>query len=104
MKKKYGELNLFGQGLTIYKSDELEMHINGLCVYDDQCIYIRSNLNSDLFKRILFHEILHACLFRASFYVTGIPQEVEEMLVDQVAQMIVENSKFLANNLKITKS
>lgn len=104
MKKKYGELSLFGQRWTIFKSDELDAHINGLCVYDEQCIYVRSNLNADLFKRILFHEILHACFFRCSFYVTGIPQEVEEMVVDQVAQMFVENAKFLSNNLKITKS
>lgn len=99
MKKKYAEINLFGQKWTVYKSDELESNVNGLCIYDDRALIIRSTLTGELFKRILLHELLHACFFRASFYVTGIPIEIEEMLVDQIAQMLVENSKFVANNL-----
>lgn len=100
MSKIYCTFNLFGQKWKVIVTEALEPSVNGLCIFEKRTIKVRKSLSPELFKHVLLHEFFHAALFRSSFYVSGIPAEFEELMIDQLSKMMIENSRTL-RRLKI---
>lgn len=75
----------------------------GVCDDDTKCIYIRSNLNPLLFKRVLCHEITHAAMFS---YNTELSLDQEELLADLIAtygEEIIEKTNEIFSRLNKNK-
>jgi hypothetical protein len=91
MSKRLGTLVIFGQRWKVVENPKIPEHICGLCHYDKKLIEIRSGLNKDVAKITLLHELLHSVFFRLGFAVTGMPREMEEIIVDQISTALYEN-------------
>jgi len=92
MKKKYADLSIFGVTYTVFVTDELDPNYCGMCVFDTQTILVKKDLPQDVFNITLIHEMLHAFMNRLS-YENAITRQTEELLIDQIAKLMVENFK-----------
>jgi hypothetical protein len=99
--KKIGKLNIFGQSWTIYHGP-LSPHHAGLCEYDKLRLTVSDEIKigSNLFKETLFHELLHSTFERCSYKQSGLPHELEEVMIDQIAKILTENLDTLWEILK----
>lgn len=75
----------------------------GACDDNKKAIYIVDNLSNKYFKKVLCHELTHACMFS---YNINLTLEQEELLADLVAtygQEIVHMTNLIFKRLKENK-
>lgn len=89
--KTIGHINIHGQKWDIVKVFDMSEDCVGLCHSDKPLIEITHVVSGSLRKITIMHEILHAAFFRLGYRNAGIPSQVEELIVDQLATFLVEN-------------
>ena len=76
----------------------------GACDNNTKCIYIVDSLNKEYFKKVLCHELTHACMFS---YDIDLCCEQEELLADLMAtygQEIIYMTNQIFNRLRQQKN
>ena len=89
------KLKIFGQMIRVLKEHDLTetQGARGLCFQDKKLIFIDSDLTGDEYLQTLLHEVVHAVIQRTGIHESGLTDEVEEIICDNVATAIVENFK-----------
>ena len=82
-------LDILGKKITIEKKTLKDRGVYGLCFLTR--IEIDDSLKGDDLKITVCHEIAHAVLLRLGFENTSLPHELEELIVDNIAKVLVEN-------------
>lgn len=96
MTKRIGTLNIFGEKWPMFVSDKVDDSICGYCDLDKKKIVINESLpTQDIFLDTLYHELLHSLFHRMSYRQSGMPHEMEEIMVDQIAKCLTENFKVI---------
>ena len=94
--KKVGKIDIFGQKWNIVRA-KLPATEAGLCEFSKQKITINQDIpeGSNLELETIFHEIFHSSFERCSYKQSGLPHELEEVMIDQLAKILTENRKLL---------
>lgn len=66
----------------------------GLCHYETKTLFINSSLDYLDAVHTLFHELFHAYVRRSGIYNANLSHEMEEIIADQFALVIIENFEF----------
>jgi hypothetical protein len=72
----------------------------GACDSITQKIYINDTLNSDLFKRVLCHEIVHAAMFSYNVILDIDEEEVIANIIAKYGEEIIKITNSLFTKLK----
>lgn len=103
--KKLGTCNIFGEKWPIYTSPKVSDELCGYCDFEKMRIVINDKLPDErLFLDTLFHEILHGLFNRMSYKQSGIPHELEEVMIDQISKCLTENLNSMAMILEKYKA
>lgn len=94
--KKVAKIDIFGQKWQVVNG-KLSPHDAGLCEYGKLKITINQDIpeGSDLWIESLIHELLHSIFERCSYKQSGLPHELEEVMIDQIAKIFTENRRTL---------
>jgi hypothetical protein len=94
--KKVAKLDIFGQKWQVV-TGKLSPNEAGLCEYGKMRIVINQDIpvGSNLWLETLCHEIFHSSFERCSYKQSGLPHELEEVMIDQLAKILTENRKIL---------
>lgn len=87
------KINIFGKPHKITVIPNLTAYgtpVQGLLVLNDYHIYLEKNQKPEEMMHTLLHECGHAIIQRISLNQTGLPPEVEEVIVDSFATFMVE--------------
>ena len=90
-------MDVLGKDIPVYKKLLKHEGIAGR-YHPRRKIEICSTLKGEELKVTVIHECGHAVLSRLGFENTGLPLELEELIVDNIAKVLVEN-----NLIKIPK-
>ncbi len=102
--KLLGRLNIFGEKWKVYHG-ELDPRHAGLCEYQKMKLTVSKEIpiGSRLFLETLLHEVFHASFERCSYKQSGLPHELEEVMIDQLAKILTENFNEFGKILKPKK-
>jgi uncharacterized protein YjaZ len=96
--RKIEKLDILGMIVNIQYQPQVEL--NGVLVagvyYPDRCqIFVATEDRTDeQIYATLLHELGHAVFYRVGLHNTNVNPEVEEIIVDNIATVLVENFKF----------
>ena len=93
IKPKPTVVNIFGKTYAIKYEDLSKAHVYGLVDNKNALIMIDKTLVGYELQQTLIHEYLHAVFDRTSL-TQSIPDELEEVIVDQVATFLVDMYNF----------
>ncbi len=87
------KLKIFGQAVSLKKEKGLANNkgLSGYYCPKDKVIVIDADARGDEFMLIKIHEVFHAMFDRIGLAQTGISRDVQEILAESVATVIVEN-------------
>jgi len=90
-------VKVFGQTVRVFEtSDKVEKHgfdpehVNGVFDPEHNIIVLKSNLKHREKFRIFLHEVGHALLSRLGMHNTTLGHNLEELIVDSYATLLVE--------------
>lgn len=83
----------------MYKTDKINDQYCGYCELDKKRIFIAGNLDRKTEQVTVLHELLHALWLRMGYKQSGMPHELEEVMIDQIATCIFENKDILFKSL-----
>jgi hypothetical protein len=87
-------INVYGMKVKVILKPVLEHNgqiVAGLFLPTEKKIFLATeNRTKQEIYSTFIHELLHAALFRIGYYTTGAPHEVEEMIVDNLANILTE--------------
>lgn len=94
------ELSVLGLNVKVLKKNNLinKYGIAGSYNFKSKDINIDNSLKADNFNQCLIHELIHATFDRIGIINTNLDANLEEIICDNIATVIVENFK-----LKIKK-
>jgi len=78
---------------VIVKKELIEQDIECHGLFKDNKIYIAKHKDKEIMFHTLLHEMGHALFHRISINQAGIPHELQEIIVDTYATMLLENFK-----------
>ena len=93
--KRIGTAKIYGEKWPMYKTDRINDQYCGYCELDKKRIFIAGNLDKKTYQITILHEILHALWLRMGYKQSGLPHELEEVMIDQIATCIFENKDVL---------
>lgn len=102
--KRIGTAKIYGEKWPMYVTDRINDQYCGYCELDKKRIFIAGNLDKKTYEVTVLHEILHALWLRMGYKQSGMPHELEEVMIDQIATCIYENREVLFNNTKGVKN
>ena len=87
------EFNVYGQKVKVEKVKNLDEQHNACGAYNPltKTILIDTRLKKDDLIVTYLHEIIHAMADRLGYSNTGVSFDMEEMIADNIAVMLVEN-------------
>jgi len=90
------KINIFGK---VHKVQITELHSNGIPVRglfnpNNYHIYLAENQDDTEMFHTFLHECFHAVVNRVSINQSGLPPELEEVIVDSFSTFLVENFSF----------
>jgi hypothetical protein len=100
VKKTIAKLNIFGEKWLVVSNPDLDPNFCGLCHYDKKEIEIRADLDKKTYRITTIHELLHSHFRRMGYHVSGLPKELEEVMIDQIGTTITENWDTLKKIMK----
>lgn len=92
-RKDYLSVKVFGEEYHLEVLPDEDSRVMGRFDSSEKKIFIREKLSERDFFHTLIHEIGHGLFYRNSFY-QSIPSELEEVIVDSFATIMVENFNF----------
>lgn len=71
----------------------------GCCADDEKTIYIVENLTDHYFKKVLSHELVHACMYSYNVYLDNYQEELLADLISTYGQEIVSITNSMFNRI-----
>ncbi len=84
-------LKILGERIKVKYKDLNPENICGRYSYDSKTIEVNSKLDKHIQDVTLIHEVIHATIHRAGINNAQLSADLEEIICDQVAKVIVEN-------------
>lgn len=100
MKTLIAKLDIFGEKWKVNDSPELDPSFCGVCHYDRKEIEIVPGMDKTTYRITVIHELLHAHFRRMGYHVSGLPKELEEVMIDQIGTTLTENWDVLKKIMK----
>lgn len=84
-------INILGKKIKVKYRDMTKENVCGHYIYAENLIEINNKMDKETQLITLVHEIIHAVLARSGVHNARISHDVEEIISDQVAKVIIEN-------------
>lgn len=93
--KKIKSFDVLGKKIKVVFRDMTEENVCGHYVYNENLIEINTKTTRETQEITLLHELVHAVFFRSGVLNAKISSDLEEVISDQLAKVIIENFKLV---------